>query len=241
MAMRVYRGGKYIARKYPAVKRRYNVYAPAVKQLASDVMYLKGLINSEPQPFVVQSQQNFDWNGVIVPCSNIVQGDQEGQRTGNRVLPRYFSLNVHINQDTAGTAIMHATHRMIVFRFWGENANAVGTTTPGEVLATIGNAFAPMSHLRSTITGPKGDRNRRIEVLRNEQITLDQVSRTCVDLQYNIEMNGKGKSQKEHIEFFNNATAEPVSGGIYVLFISSHATAANQQFTMESRLTFYDN
>lgn len=239
--MSVQRYAKYAAQKYPAVRKRARVYVPAVRQLASDVMYLKGLINSEPHSHYVNSSGNFDWNGTIVSLCNIPQGDASYNRTGDRILPKYMSINCHINKDTAGN--MHTTVKYVIFRWWGESPNAVGVApVPADILALgVGTAYAPLSYLQSSITGQKGDRNRRIEVHRTGSVTFDKVSRTCQDIKEVIKLNGKQSKIKEHIEFYDGTTNPPVSGGFFILFIQDTVTAADVSYTMSSHLTFYDN
>lgn len=228
---------KKAVKKYPGFRKRWNVYMPAIKQLGNDVMYMKGLINSEPQAFVVQRQQFFSYNGFVESLCNIPTGDQYGNRTGNRILPRYISINLHIRKTTAGSA--HNTIRFMILRSWIDNANAVGSLVASEVLQTTGSLFAPVSHLNDDITGPRGDRNRRIEVLRSKQITFDAINYNAYNKQFNIELNGGQK--KEHIEFVDSSTNQPNSGGIYLLFISDVINTTDVQYTFESKLTYYDN
>lgn len=238
--MSVAKYGKMALKRYPAVRKRYRVYAPAVKQLASDVMYLKGLINSEPKFLTTQATNNIDFNGSVVSCCSIPQGDGESSRDGNCVLPRYFHIRGNVIK-AIGSGDNHTTIRIIIFWSWYDSSNGTGSATAAETLATTGNQYAPFSSLKPSNTGPRGDRARRIEVLRSDLVTLDQVSKTMYDFEYNIEMNGKGTFKKEHIEFVSSSTAEPNSGGIYVLFISGTATGTQLQYVMESKVTFYDN
>lgn len=234
--------GKYIKKSYPAVAKRARVYVPAVRQLASDVMYLKGLVNSEPKSFTVNTSANTGQSGVVFSLCDLAQGDGAADRDGNRVLPRYLSLYIHVNQIAASAGWNHTTHRVIVFRYWGEDSNVAGpSVTTADILETTASQYSPVSHLRSTITGSRGDRNRRIEVLRNEFFTLDLNTEAQKAIHYNIEMNGKGSKTKEHIEFRNNTTEQPTSGGIYVLYVNDNATSTDQGIWVGSRLTFYDN
>lgn len=233
--------GRMAAKRYPAVRKRYNVYAPAVKQLASDVMYLKGLVNAEPKSHVVNTSGNHDYNGTVYSLCGIAQGDGSNNRDGNRILPRYLSLYIHVNQIAATAGHSRTTHRMIIFRYWGENPNATPSVTATDVLSVTGTQYSPVSHLNDKITGPRGDRTRRIEILRNEFFTLDTVSNTSKDFQYNIEMNGKSKNNKEHIEFRSSVFEDPISGGVYILYTNDNATATDQGIWIGSRLTFYDN
>jgi len=235
--------GKMAIKRYPAVRKRYKVYAPAVSQLASDVMYLKGLINSEPKGHYVTDTNNFGYNGVVVSLSSIPStGVQETySRDGNRVLPRYLKLRCHINKQTAGT-IVHNTVRYILFRWWGESPNVIGAAPAvADIISDVGTGYAPLSPLQNQITGSRGDRTRRIEVHRTGFVTLDQVGKTSLDLDINVELNGKSKKSKEHMEFYSDSTAPPTSGGFYLLLVGDNATGTDLSYTLYSHLTFYDN
>lgn len=229
---------KKAIKRYPAARKRWNVYYPAARQLASDVMYLKGLINSEPKYHIVQASNNYDYNGIVQSLSTISQGDGTSDRDGNMVLPRYLTINMSFGGTIAGNTPVVV--RMIIFRYWGEATSASATVTPSEVLATIGSQYAPYTHLNDDNTGSKGDRQRRIEVLKSKLVNFDNINmRDCVR-KYNIVVNG-GNKPKEHIKFSSATTSGPVSGGFYILFISDNATGTNAKFTLESKLTFYDN
>lgn len=232
---RTYRPRRYVKKYYarPAPSR-WSVYGGAGKQLVKDVMYLKTLINSEPHNHYVSSANNFSYNGIIVSLSDVVQGDTSNHRSGNRVLPRWANVRWWVNAGTAGQFV-----RVILFRYWGESTSAAPSVTVAEVLKTVGNQFAPLSHLNDDNTGPKGDRARRIEVLRSELFTIDSVERNTMCGSWDVEMNGMGVSKKEHMEWRSSTTEDPTSGGVYALFITN--TATNASYALESKLTFYDN
>lgn len=238
----VYKTIKYAAKKYPAVRRRANVYVPAVRQLASDVMYIKSLVNSETKYNETTTSNNFDYNGTVVALSAIVQGDGNTNRDGNRVLPRYLNIKgfVSITSATARTDPINC--RAILFRYWGESPSAGSVVTPSEILSTVGSQYAPLSHLNEDIVGSRGDRVRRIEVLKNWDILLDKTgANPAMSIDCNIQMNGPGVKNKEHIQFASSATADAVSGGLYLLFISDTATATEVHYKIQSKLVFYDN
>jgi len=111
----------------------------------------------------------------------------------------------------------------------------------GNVIVTTGSAQAPLSHLNDDITGSRGDRQRRIEVLRSEMFTLDPVGKTSMDYSYNIEMNGPTVQRKQHMKFASSSTATAISGGLYFLIVSDSATAAEIAWTINSKVVFYDN
>lgn len=213
---------------------RWGVYKAAGSQLARDVLYLKTLINSEPHNHYVQSANNYNWDGIIVSLCDVPVGDAASERTGNRVLPRFLNVNVRTTFNGGSTYC-----RVMLFRYWGESASAAPAVTVGEVLRTTGTQFAPLTHMNEDITGQKGDRNRRIEVLRSVLLTLDGTEKTAETWTWDVEMNGMGVSKKEHMEWRSSATEEPLSGGLYMLFIGS--AVGNGAYQLESKLVFYDN
>lgn len=230
------------AYKSNAVQKRVNVYGKAGVQLYKDVMYLKSLINSEPKSFIASSSSTIGYAGNMLSLCNIPSGDGESNRDGNRILPRFLNVKFSVQRTVTGTPTYgHSTVRYVIFRWWGESPNAAGVApTPAEILTNNGTTFAPFGMLNSEITGPRGDRNRRIEVHRTGLITLDSVSKTSFDEDINITLNG-GNAPKEHIEFYSSSTAPPTSGGFFVLFVSDNAVAGDCAYTLLSRVTFYDN
>lgn len=242
MNRQVQKYGKYVKKNYPAFKKRAKVYYPAVRQLASDVMYLKGLINSEPQSFTVQSANNVNYAGSIVSFNQIVQGDEQGMRTGNRILPRYFSMNMSWGMGNTST-VKKVIARAILFRWYGDASSIANTPIPSEILniTIVGSLYSPLAHLNPNVTGPKGDRIRRIEVLKNELCTFSSTSNWSDTVSFNIDLNPKEKANKEHIEYLNNVTAEPISGGLYLLLVSDQSVSTEFGYQLEGKLTFYDN
>lgn len=231
--------GKMAVKNYPAVQRRYRVYKPAIKQLASDVMYLKGLINSEPHFFSTQNSINVDYNGNVFDFCLIPQNDTVSGRTGNRILPRYFSLHMCYGCTNATTT--RITMRVIIFRWYADSHLSANTPVASEILSQVGSLYAPFSHLNPDITGPKGDRVRSIEVLHNERTTFQASTNFVKDIDLNIDLNPKSKDKKEHIEFDDGTTASPSAGGLYMLVISDQAVSTDTSCTVVGKLTFYDN
>jgi len=242
--MSAYRVAKRVYRSQP-VQKRMRVYAPAAKQLYSDVMYLKSIINSELKTHAVQSTNNFSYNGVVISLCNVPQGDGDKDRDGNTVLPRYLSVNGHFGCGTLLTSGNGIIIRMIIFRYWGEStSSATGSIVvdPDEVIDAAGTVYAPLSHLNPDNTGSRGDRTRRIEILKSEIYTAVPNS-SCARKSFmlNLEMNGKNVNKKEHITFTNSTTAQPISGGLYIMFVSNSATGTDAEYTIQTKLSFYDN
>lgn len=237
----VYRKAKRYGRvAYRGYRKRRRVYVPAIRQLASDVNYIKGLVNSESKYHKLENSNNFDYNGVVVSLCNIAQGDQDWQRQGNSVLPRYFTMKLHVNKALAGVSD-HTTFRVILFRYYGEATSAAPAVTPAEVLETVGTQYAPMSNLNPDNVGSKNDRSRRIQIHHSEICTLDKVSLTAKDFDWNVEINKGGSYQKDHLRFRSNATEAPIDGGFFLLLISDVITATDLAYYFTSVVRYYDN
>lgn len=227
--------------KKPQSKQgRVQIYGRAGKQLYKDVMYLKTLINSEPHYHLLSTSGNIDNAGVVISLNDIPSGDSDINRTGTSVLPRWQSVNMHVNKKlTPVGTVDHETIRVILFRFWGEQASSAPAVITSEILESATN---PLSFLDDNITGSKGDRERRIEVVKSKLFTLDSVASTSRTFKYNIAINGPNKQVKEHLKFRSTVTENPVSGGFYLLFLSDNGTGANKSsYTVNAKVNFYDN
>ena len=228
-------------------KRRYNrkkpgrvqIYGQAGKQLYKDVMYLKSLVNAEMHYHLDNFSGNIDTTGTVISLNDVPQGDDDNNRTGTSILPRWQGINFHVNKKiTATGTVDHETIRVILFRYWGESSDALPSVIPGDVLAVVD----PLSFLSQNNTGSKGDRERRIEVHKSKLFTLDSVADTSRTYKWNVQINGVNNKPKEHIKYLSEVTGEPLSGGFYLLFISDNGTGANKaSYTIRSKLNFYDN
>lgn len=224
---------------YHPIAKRVNTYGRAGYQLYKDVSYLATLINSEMHSFQLATSNNIDSVGRTESMNIIPQGNGENERTGNSVLPRYQSINIHVNKAIAGPA--HETFRVILFRYWGEATSAAPVVTVGEILDSFG-AIGPLNFLNEDNTGKRGDRERRIEIHKSKLFTLDQVADTSRTWKWNIEVNGMNKKVKDHVKFRSDVLESPVSGGFFLLFISDNATGSNKaSFGIQCKINYHDN
>lgn len=234
-ARKALRYSKYIK----PVASRARVYGPAALQLAKDVAYLGSLVNSELHYYTLSTSNNMDTATAPFSLDAIAQGDTSVTRTGNSILPRYLSLRLHINKKIDPTSVAHETFRVMLFRWWGSSANAYGTCTQSDVLSSTGN---PQSFLDQDITGKYDDFSRRIQVLRNEIFTLDNVSCTFKDFEWNIEINGSNTKKKKHSSYVDGTANNPSSGGFWILIMSDNASGIMKSaYYIDSKLSFYDN
>lgn len=234
MARRRYR------KKEGPVQKRVRIYGGAGKQLVNDVMYLKSVINSElHQHIVSQTHQITDLGRVISLC-DVPQGDSANRRTGNSILPRYLSLYFTIRKNYAGGAsvVPHETVRFIVFQYSGENPTELADVQPSDVLETLN----PLSFLNSEITGRAYDNTRRIKIIKSKLFTLDNYNSLSRTYKFNMEMNGMKVEPKQHTQFRSSETAQPASGGYFILVISDNGDAtAQSEWIINSKFSFYDN
>lgn len=231
------RGKQYRkTRQYSAGIRYQN---KAIGKIGADVKYLKTVVNSELHYFIVTTSDNIDSTGTLRSLNDVALGDGASNRTGTSILPRYQTINVHVNKSLAGAAPDHETIRMMVFRYWGEQTSASDIPAVSEVL----NTLDPLSFLSEDNTGSRGDRERRIEVHKSKIFTLDKVAQTSRTYKLNIQLNGMNKNVKDHIKYRESGVNPyPVSGGFFILFISDNATGSNKSsFNYNSKMSFHDN
>lgn len=231
----------YGKKRYNGGGARYqrNNYA-LVNKLNFDMKYMRTLINSEMHSFLVSAGSNIDSTGVVSSLNIIAQGDDEANRTGNSILPRYQSINLHVNKKiTSAGTVDHETIRVMLFRYWGE---ATSGSAPSVTISEVLDTAHPLSYLNEDNTGKRGDRDRRIEVHKSKLFTLDSVANTSRTWKWNVEVNGLNKKVKDHIKFRNNTTFQPISGGFYILFVSDNSTGGNKSaFEFTSKINFHDN
>lgn len=205
-------------------------------RLNADVRYMRTLINSEMNRFTLVTSNNIDSVGQIVSLNDIPQGDNLNFRTGTSILPRYLTIHMSLNKSLTGPA--HETFRVMLFRFWGSQS----TATPAVLVSDILQSIDPRSMLNDDNTGSKGDRERRIEVHKSKFFTLDNVSDTKRAFNWNINVNGKHVTNKQHIKYKTSTTESPVSGGFWLLFLSDNATGANKAaYNFTAATGYYDN
>lgn len=228
---------KSYKKKQNGFQKRVQIYGRAGGQLYSDVRYLKTLINSEMHWHIADYGLNIDTVGTVLNFNEIPEGDGENLRTGTSILPRFLTLHMHINKAMSGT-VTHDTIKILLFRYWGSAANDAPNVTPSDILLGVD----VLGFLDQDITGKKGDRERRIEVLKSKLFTLDMVADTSRTYSWNISMNGMNVPKKEHIKYRGASTEDAVSGGLYILVMSSNSSGANKSsVNIRGKLGFHDN
>lgn len=213
--------------------RKKRTYPKSNYQLARKVNYLSSMVNSELKFHnTTVSASALSATGTVYSLSDIPQGDAATAREGNSVLPRYLSLNGYIYSNSTTAEIV----RVILFRYWGESTDATPSVAPGDVLQTA----TVLSFLNQNNIGSKGDRERRIEVLKSKMYNLNIISSVSVNVKWNVQSNGPNTRYKTHMKYRTSATQQPVSGGYYLLVISD-STTAGSTIDFQSKLSYHDN
>ena len=223
-----------------AISHRGKVYGAAGYQLYKDVNYLMTLVNSELHIFGRGQSFNSSSTGVVYSLTSIPQGDTSADRTGTSVLPRYVGLNMTVYKNLDSSSTNHTNMRIILFQYWGEASDS-GSGASVSVSDVLSPA-SPIGFLNPDNTGSRGDKERRIRILRDQRFVLDKLSYTSRVIKMNVQLNGQKQKQKQHIKFDSSTTAEPLSGGIYLLVIDDNATGVHHNacdFLCHTK--FYDN
>lgn len=210
-------------------RKRARVYGKAGKQLYRDVMYLKGLINSELH-FVntTIAATDITSTGNCISLSTVPQGDSNSERSGNTILPRWLVCSGSITAPNS--ALAFAVVRLIVFR-WKESSVPV----PADVLQSL-NVF---SQLNDDNTGNKNDRS--IEILYNETCyVVNGTSENVKLFNFNIDLNPSTKNTKDHI-IYDGATTVPYDNSIYMMYLSDDGATPFPKLDCIVKLNFYDN
>lgn len=213
--------------------RKKKTYPKSNYQLTRKVNYLSSMINSELKYHNrAVGASALSAAGTVYSLADIPQGDAATARDGNSVLPRYLSINGYIYSATTTAEIV----RVILFRYWGEATDATPSVAPGDILQTL----TVLSFLNQSNIGSKGDRQRRIEVMKSKMYNFNAKSTNSINIKWNVQSNGPNVKNKMHTRFRTAATQEPVSGGYYLLVISD-ATIVGSTIDFLSKLSFYDN
>lgn len=198
-----YRRRRYTRRRktnVPWYRKKYSALQLAAKA-ASGVRYLKGLVNSELLKRDKTGQAlAIDRDGMVIPFTDISQGDNDGNRTGNSIFVRRVQFNF---QAFAKTNTSQAL-RVIIFK----DSQQIDDTPPtgNMVLDSAGTRYAVQSGLNNATVG-------RFTILANRiiQFTPDRPV-----ISYKV-----GASMRHHVRYNGSGIIDIQKGGLYVLLITN--------------------
>lgn len=220
-----YRRRRYTRRRksVPWYRKKYSALQLAAKAV-SGVRYLKGLVNSELLKRDKSGQAlGIDRDGIVIPFTDISQGDNDGNRTGNSI----FVKRVQFNFQAFTKSNTSQCLRVIIFK----DSQQIDDTPPtgNMVLDAAGTRYAAQSGLNSATVG-------RFTILANRviQFTPDRPV-----ISYKL-----GASMRHHVRYNGSGTIDIQKGGLYVLLITNaDPSVSGDQIDVNywSRISYHDN
>lgn len=211
-------------------KKRVNNYKTGGRQLYSDVMYLKSLVNAElHQKTHVASAHAIESSGVITHISDCGQGNGIGQRAGQTTLPKYVNAKYCVSNQNAG---IQDTCRVIIF-MWKD----ASLPTVSDVLETT----SCWSHYKIESAG--GPRDRTLNILSDRTYSIINGSdKQCVNQKLDLKLNRPGVKIPVHVKYNGNSPDEP-QNGIYFLTLGTKTSASGNNSILDGsfKFSFYDN
>lgn len=214
-------------RKYRKLKgkqppNRWKIYGRAGAQLASDVMKLKGLINTEFKTLDTYATSNPTTGGTFLLLNGITRGTDYNNRDGRSIRIKSYASNMRF---IANASASHTTVRVIVFVDKQPNA---GLPSTGSLLD---NSFgAPLTEQFRAL-----DYRRRYTVLQDYRVTINpDYPEKSVRKYRKLDMK----------TIFDNTDSGTISdittNSLYMLIVSDEAVNT-PTVIVNSRLRFIDN
>lgn len=227
MPRRYYRRRFYKRRaarqKVPWYRKKYSALQLAAKAV-SGVRYLKGLVNSEMLKRDKNGQAlGIDRDGLVIPFTDISQGDNDGNRTGNSIFVRRVQFNFQALCKVNDLQSL----RVIIFKD-GQQAGDTAPT-PSMLLDAVGTRYAVQSGLNNETVG-------RFTILANRIIQFSP-NRPAVTYRLGVPM-------RHHVRYNGSQTTDIQKGGLYVLLITNaDPTVTNDQIDVNywMRISYHDN
>lgn len=174
------------------------------------------LINAEWKVKDLDSSTTPDTSGSVIPLTFLAQGDTNGTRTGNSILPKLLSVRVRAILHASATA---SVVRVIIFR--DKNYDGANPAV-NEVLEITGN--------ENYLSFRNLDFSDRFVIYKDWTLNLDEADTIDKTRSANIKFNtpAKGTRRKKwiHIEYDDTSAAQASSkeNQLLMLVLSNEAT-----------------
>jgi hypothetical protein len=175
---------------------------------------------------------NADDDGVIIHLSAISQGSDVANRQAMRVVPTELSVRIWLAADPAYSDVTSQAFRAVLFQDLNQASDTA--TTPGEVLETVGSAYAPFTHAFDA--GVPG----KVQILDDQVAIFDKYHVSTL-----LQLKASNLGRKMQKVFFNGSSSSDIQkNGLYLLVISSASTSPtpanywSRGSLCESRLIF---
>lgn len=211
---RNYKKKRYV-RRVPA--NRQPTTWQAVSKLASDIWYLKGLVNSELYKFDTAISTTVVNTGSVQNLCQIATGDTEVTRTGNSIFVRsvYVILNTSMSQSANNTLFRIALV---------QDKQQIGDTAPA--ITDVYEGATPQSALYKATVG-------RFKILWTRTVPFSITGNQTA-------MIKKFFKCRIHVRYNANTTADLQKNGLYLMMSSDEATNG-VAVAGTARLSYHDN
>jgi len=196
--------------------------------------YIMGFINTEVKVNDVSDTGTVVTNaGTVVNLSNIAQGTDISQRTGDSILLRHFRLGFYVR---ANATKLTNLCRILVIR---DNEQDGVDPTPAQITSLTGTTIAPIGPFNYFMAQPANDRTHRFEIL------YDHIAHPVVQSEAEIEpviFEKTYSNGDKHILFDDTAAADASNreGALFLYMISEDATLG-PTVTYSARVMYCDN
>lgn len=181
---------------------------------------LKGLINSELKRFDVGNTVIPTTTPVVVSLCDIPQGDDVGDRDGNKLLAKYIKFEANIAMDNTQTTTFV---RMIIF-VDTENQGVIPVAS--DVLESTAASVALVSPINK-------DNTQRFTVLADRCFSFSNTGQQSVHTEVFRNLNF-------HISYTTTLSTSRNKNSIWLMYLSDQGTETPVMI-YQSRLAFYDN
>lgn len=203
---------------------QYRIAGMTVPQMAryGAVGYniMKGLINSELKKSDINTSTSVSTTATIVNLTAIAQGDDVGDRNGNKILLKYLRFQYYAAMNVSATS--SAIRVMVVV----DTENQGSAPSINDILQTTGAGLAINAPINS-------DDTQRFTVLFDDHIALSNTGQSISTRKHYISLNF-------HTSFTSSLSSSSNKNAIYLVAVSTEATNT-PTLAYSSRLSFYDN
>lgn len=205
----------------PWYRKKYSVMDLAGKAWQG-VKYLKGIINSEKNLYDKNNTGTFDYNGTVIPLTDIPQGDGIGSRSGNSILAK----SLHLRLQMIGSSLVSSTVVRVMVVMDTMNLGSVPNVS--DILMNSGSSQVTNANL-TVVTSYQ----TRFRILVDRITYLSNAGQ-------NVKNANIFKRLNTHIKYTGATGTDEGRNQLYLL-ICSNQNVNNPIVDYNSRFQYYDN
>lgn len=201
--------------------KKYRSYRDMAYTAYKGVKLLKGLVNVENHLFDTSYNNTVNTTPSIIPLSDVVTGDDNGNRQGTSILMKHITLRGYIAGDTSAAITIF---RIMVVMDLTNNGAVPSASQILQNPTAPGNMYSPLAN----------NNTDRFWVLWDKLYVLDDSSIQARQIKKYIKLN-------KHAKFTSGSgTGKYEQNSLWAVVISNETTTL-PSVHLTSRLSFYDN